>query len=190
VIPHFATLGPAPRSVRVARVVCPLVMCFAYLTLRVAPAAHDRIALGELITSGVLFVGLTFLAFIALGDLIDPEPLPPRLELEKVAAAASALRADFPAHRGRIEGDLLATLGGDWPGRAEAKRELIARGYGYDPADAVTEELELLTHEYVPQHHTPARGFLAPALAKVADEIATAARTAQPIRTTGRHRKA
>ena len=161
-ITRYATLGPAPTSVRVARVVCPLVMCFAYLTLRVAPAAHDRIALGELITSGVLFVGLTFLAFIALGDLIDPEPLPPRLELEKVAAAASALRADFPAHRGRITGYLT----------------------GVEPG---TEELELLTHEYVPQHHTHPRGFtLVPPVVPLRRDGGPELRA----RSGGRHRKA
>ena len=159
-IPRYATLGPAPLSVRWARVVCPLVMCFLYLTLRVAPAVHDRISLGELATSGALFVGLTFLAFIALGDLIDPEPLPPRLE-------------DTDDETGWIPAV------GQLPGPAAAARELR------EIADAAadTEEFELLTHEYVPQHHTPARGFAV--VGTVTGRI-----PAPAPRTAGRHRKA
>lgn len=167
-IRRFATLGPAPTSVRWARVIAPLVMCFAYLALRVAPATHERIALAELLTSGVLFVGLTFLAFIALGDLIDPEPLPPRLEDDVTQAMPpvdgwryAGLTKGGWRYVGLTEGGVTAKvtyadLALMFPERFAPGAGRIVGSIEYEPA---TEELELLTHEYVPQHHTPPRGF-------------------------------
>lgn len=152
----FDTREPAPLSVRWARVVVPLIMCFAYMVFRVVPATRERIPLTELVTSGVLFVGLTFVAFIALGDLLFPAT-PAELAAEEDPESTGVFDA-VPARITLTAGDDGTGWGafvGVLPGPATSARELreIAE------AMADTEEFQLLTHEYVPQHHTPARGI-------------------------------
>lgn len=206
----FDTREPAPLSVRWARVIAPLVMCFAYTVFRVYPAVHERIPLSELLSAGAMFAGLVLVAFLALGDLcvprlgrypaptVEEEAPPPAddprwkvlgesqgfVETKITHVDWDAIGEQFGSPTGRLKGgvfmgDLLATESGNWPGRADVKAELIKRAYGYAPPAPGTEEL--FTHEYVPQHHTPARGFLAPALAKVADDIEREARNMRPF---------
>lgn len=156
----FDTREPAPLSVRWARVTVPLFLCFAYLTFRLGPATHERIPLSELLASGVLFVGLTFVAFIALGDLLCPAtPAERAAENDPESTGVfgrfvDGTRPGWGAFAGELAGtDLQLMVEFDGPATHGRRLREIA------DADLPTEELELLTHEYVPQHHTPARGI-------------------------------
>jgi hypothetical protein len=185
----FDTREPAPLSVRWARVIVPLFLCFAYLTFRLGPATHDRVPLSELLASGVLFVGLTFVAFIALGDLLCPAtPAERAFEDDPESTGVFArftdgTRPGWGAFAGELPGP------GTW---AMELRELAA-------ADLPTEEFELLTHEYRPQHHTPARGFVAVSVDPAGEPFAMVGIDdrgrvhgivpAPAPRTTGRHRR-
>lgn len=131
----FDTREPAPLSVRWARVIAPLVMCFAYTVFRVGPAVHERIPLSELLSAGVMFAGLVLVAFLALGDLLVP-----RLGREiEPARYTDGARPGWGAFAGELPVQTMTPVAAD---------------------EALTEEL--FTHEYVPQHHTPARGFALP----------------------------
>lgn len=159
----FDTREPAPLSVRWARVIAPLVMCFAYTVFRVYPAVHERIPLSELLSAGAMFAGLVLVAFLALGDLCVPRlgryPAP-TVEEEQTWPGwhdlGVSLRGGFvTAEIESFDAEALRAYFADVPANGGVMSGVL-------PNDAVTEELELLTHEYVPQHHTPARGFEMP----------------------------
>lgn len=166
----FDTRAPAPLSVRWARVIVPLFLLFAYMVFRVYPAAGDRIPLGELLSAGSVFVGLTLVACAALGDLIAPRlgvgHLLDAMALELTAEHAPVV-TDIDAAIAEARGRFAGQLPFDGPASNGVRLRAIAE------AMADTEELELLTHAYVPLHHTPARGI--PVI-----EVASPTRPAQP----------
>lgn len=201
----FDPREPAPLSVRWARVIVPLAMCFSYLTLRVAPAAHERISLAELLASGALFVGLTFVSFVGLGDLLypatpaekavedDPEFTSQFAAVPAMSPVEEAFQAGwFPSSYGwpPARGDLRTAL----PGLATSAA-LLREAAETDVMTGDTEELELLTHEYAPLHHTPPRGFpriseWPPTGAQLAASGTVTGRVPTPEpRTAGRHRR-
>lgn len=190
----FDTREPAPLSVRWARVIVPLLLCFAYLTFRLGPATHERISLSELLGSGVLFIGLTFVAFIALGDLCCPAtPAERALENDPESTGVFARFVDGTRPGwGAFAGELASTdlqLMAEFDGPATHGRRLREIA----DSDLPTEELELLTHEYHPQHHTPARGFAvvgpvyAPAPPETASLERLAGRVPSPYLRSGEH---
>lgn len=164
------TREPAPPSVRWSRVVVPFILLFAYMVFRVHPAAQLRIPLWELLSAGAVFVGLTLVALAALGDLIAPrlgvghllDAMAMELTAEH-AAVVTDIDAAIDDARGRFAGQLPF----DGPASNGVRLREIAE------AMADTEVLELLTHAYVPLHHTPARGI--PVI-----EVARPIRPAQP----------
>lgn len=181
----FDPREPAPVYVRWARVIVALFLCFAYPVFRLYPAVHERIGLTELLASGALFITLTFVAFITLGDLLYPATSAERAaedDPESTGVFGSVALHDLAAvaDRGCITGRL--------PGPSTWAAELceLADDEACCSHAADTEEFELLTHEYVPQHHTPARGFLAPALQATADRLERDARAMVPRTITGR----
>jgi hypothetical protein len=193
----FDTREPAPLSVRWARVIVPLFLCFAYLTFRLGPATHDRVPLSELLASGVLFVGLTFVAFIALGDLLCPAT--PAERAAENDPESTGVFVTMPAKQAfSVTAQVTyADLGMMFPDRFPPGAGRIVGTVEDEP---VTEELELLTHEYVPQHHTPARGIpvVGPEYPDQLGDLGWNAEKQGPIRgslpapeprTTGRHRR-
>lgn len=174
----FDTHGDTPLSVRIVRVVVPLLLFFAYLLGRVYPAADGRIPAGEALVMGVVLIGLAFTGLIALGDLIAPLTPRMRSRLDSEALEITAVHAPVVTD---IDAAIEAAVEASWPrntvtvpaamffGQGRMTGTLndhvnIQPGPGPDeyvvtiPDDA-TAPLHLFTHDYAPQHHTPPRGF-------------------------------
>jgi len=173
--------------VRLVRVVVPLFLFFAYLLGRAYPAADGRIPLGEAAVMSVVLIGLAFVGLIALGDLIAPLTPRVRSRLDSDALEITAAHAPITTD---IEAAIETAREQSWPRNSgtllQPAVEQMARDLGYGPYDLAeivamvardrtpiedTAPLELFTHEYTPQHHTPPRGFPVPSLDQVCDRI-------------------
>lgn len=173
----FDTRGDTPLSVRLARVVVPLLLFFAYLLGRVYPAAGGRIPAGEALVMGVVLIGLAFTGLIALGDLIAPLTPRVRSRLDSEALEITAVHAPVVTD---IDAAIDDAREQSWPRNAgtllQPAVEQMARDLGYGPHDIAeivamvakdrasiedTAPLHLFTHEYHAQHHTPPRGLAA-----------------------------
>lgn len=174
----FDTHGDTPLSVRIVRVVVPLLLFFAYLLGRVYPAADGRIPAGEALVMGVVLIGLAFTGLIALGDLIAPLTPRMRSRLDSEALEITAVHAPVVTD---IDAAIDDAREQSWPrntvtvpaalffGQGRVTGTLppepyVQVGAGPDeyivtiPDDA-TAPLHLFTHDYAPQHHTPPRGI-------------------------------
>lgn len=142
----------APVSVLWARVLVPLVALFAYVAFRAIPARDGYLPIGEVLPMFAVVMGLTMVMLIAATELTA------RRRVDQLDAEVQAKLTNMLERTALIPGPVPRTpvtmLDSDDVARIHGDRlSLVDQGV-IEPG--------LFTHEFQPEHHTPARGIQLP----------------------------
>jgi hypothetical protein len=157
----FFITGPAPRAVLWARALVPLLLLFAYMVLRVYPQYDGRIPLAEVISAGLMIIGLVFVSImafveIAVGEFENRATTPPPLaEITGRIDGVRDIGAEIERHRIAALMASSLTRHPDGTVTAHPLSPDVAPGPIVRDGALVETEPTLYTHEF-----TPARGLL------------------------------